>query len=263
MTKFFQTSAVAVALFCASAAAGVAQTTQTDIVQAPASTLPQTTLRAFPTHFGVPSAVAAPGGTGFVGAVFATPRGGVAGSGGDGGVVGGYTVGNPVEGVSLTFGLAITGVNPFGDSGALSVSASRLIHAGGSSATFIGASAANLLGWGDAEDTDEAFSLYVSHVVGVSAAGGEVPIQFTVGYGQDAAVDSIGPSTVTEDSFFAGLGIGLTENLSAGISATETQVNFGVSLLVPDSTVAISAGILDIADSTDRQQFALSVGFGF
>ena len=90
----------------------------------------------FPATFGVPSAVAPRAGTAFVGASFASPRAGIKGFGPDGDLVLGYNVGDPVDGVSLTFGLALTGLEPFGNAGALSLSASRLLRAGGASATF-------------------------------------------------------------------------------------------------------------------------------
>lgn len=71
---------------------------QTDAVQAPQASLPSPSSQlAFPSVAGVPSAVAPKSGSGFVGLVYATPRGGVSGAGGDGDFIAGYSVGNAVK----------------------------------------------------------------------------------------------------------------------------------------------------------------------
>lgn len=229
-------------------------------VQAPAGVLsgPVPSL-SFPGMFGVPSAVAPKGGTGFVGLTYVNPRDGVDGGDGDGSFSTGYTIGNPVENVSVTFGLSVTGLDPLGDAGSLSLSAARLVHAGGTSATFIGASASNLANWGAGSD-DEEYSVYVSHLAGLQASGVEIPVQFVLGYGTNNTRNSVGG---LDDGVFAGVGVGIVENLSASVSFTSTQVNTGFTVTIPESSVSATLGVLDIGDNNDRQQVSLSVGLGF
>ena len=138
-----------------------------------------------------------------------------------------------------------------------------MLRAGGTSATFLGASAGGLLGWGDADDEDATGSVYVSHLMGVQAGGGEIPLQFTLGYGMDSTYEVAG-SGILDDGVFAGLGVGLAENLSASISATETQINLGATMTVPAvSGLSLTAGVYDVTDNTDRQQVSLTAAFAF
>lgn len=218
--------------------------------------------RAFPNAFGVPTAVAARSGTGFVGATLVNPRSGISGEDWDGDLVAGYSLGNPIDALSLTFGVALTGIDPLGDAGSFSLSASRLLRAGGNSATFIGGSASNLLPWGVNKDRSEAVSLYLSHLVGIKSGSGEIPVQFTVGYGSDVTRSSDGLGNLS-DGAFVGIGVGLSETLSGSISATETQINLGMTYTHPGSSVSATLGVLDVGNNTDRRQLSLSIGYGF
>lgn len=234
---------------------------QSDAVLAPQPSLPSPSAQlAFPSVAGVPSAVAPKAGSGFIGLTYATPRGGVSGEGGDGDFVAGYSVGNAIKNVSLTFGLAVTGLEPFGDAGSLSLSASRLAHVGSNSATFIGGTVSNLAAWGVNDDRPEQFSVYASHIVAIDKGSFELPLQFVVGYGTDNTRQSNG---TIDDGVFAGVGVGVTQNMSASMSFTEEQVNVGASYSIPNSSVSTSLSVLDVTDNTDRQQVALSVAYGF
>lgn len=242
---------------------GLGHANAQEVVQAPDSlrSSPAAQL-AFPGTFGVPSAVAPRPNSGFFGASYANPRGGVDGAGGDGDIVAGYTIGNPLTAISLTFGVALTGIDPLGDAGSFSISASRLLRAAGASATFLGLSVSNLGAWGVNEARSEMTSIYVSHLMGVKSGGAEIPMQFTIGYGTDNTRDSAGTGTL-EDGVFAGFGIGLTQDISAGISATETQINIGATLSLPQIRSSLTVGVLDATNNTDRQQISVSVGYGF
>lgn len=236
-------------------------------VQAPAATLPNPVAvasgsdvsLAFPGTFGIASAVAPVSGSGFVGANYVNLRDGVKGAEGDGSVSAGYSLGNPISGVSVTLSASVTGTDPFGDAGSFSLSASRLLRAGGSSATFVGASSSNLAAWG-AGSSEEQFSVYTSHLVGFQAGGVEVPLQLVVGYGTSNTRNA---ADVLEDGAFAGVGIGMTQNISGSISFTETQVNTGFNVSIPNTSASVTVGVYDVTDNTDRQQFSLSVGYGF
>jgi len=246
------------------ASAAVAQSTT--VIQAPSSTLtsPSASL-SFPGMFGVPSAVAPKGGTGFVGLTFVNPRGGNPGGGGDASVYAGYTIGNPVDSLSVTFGVSVTGTMPFADAGQFSVSASRLLRAGGTSATFIGASVSQLGTWGSGAIPDTKYSVYMSHLAGFQVSGVEVPVQLVVGYGNDNTRTGapVGVVPQFENGAFAGVGIGMTKNLSGSVSFTRNQVNTGVTVSVPNTSMGVSVGVLDATDNINRRQLSVSVGFGF
>lgn len=219
---------------------------------------------AFPGIFGAASAIPAPGGTGFVGVTYVNPRDGVSGRGSDGDLSFGYTFGSPVENVSVTLAATILGLDPFGDSGEFYIGASRMLRAGGNSATFIGASSNGWGAWGDAEDKPLSNAAYVSHLVAFPLASGtELPVQFTLGYGDNTTLSDTG-SGVIDPGFFYGVGVGLTQNLSASLSGTSTQVNMGIGVTIPGVPgLGISAGVLDVTDNTNRQQFSLTAAFAF
>lgn len=246
-----------VALFALSAevSAGPAQHPQASL-PSPAATL------AFPSTFGVPTAVAPRAGTAFVGATYANPRGGVRGAGGDGDIVAGYTIGNPIEAVSLTFAIALTGLEPLGDAGSFSVSVSRLLRASGNSATYSGLTVSNLAPWGVNKGRSAMYSAYVSHLVGLSVGEREIPLQFTVGLGTDNTRKRDG-SGVLQDGAFVGFGIGLTEMISASVSATRTQLNIGASISLKGTPLSATIGVLDATNNTDRRQVSVSVGMSF
>lgn len=229
----------------------------------PAATSPVPSL-AFPAIYGAASAVPAPGGTAFIGLTYVSPRDGISGRGGDGDLSFGYTFGSPVDNLSVTLAANILGLDPFADSGDFYIGLSRVLRASGNSATFIGASSTGWGGWGDADDKAASSSVYVSHLVAFpTAGGGEVPVQFTLGYGDSTTLSDTGNGQV-DGGVFYGIGVGLTQNLSASLSGTETQVNLGLGLSVPSVPgLGISAGVLDVTDNTNRQQFSLTAAFAF
>ncbi len=218
---------------------------------------------AFPSIFGAASAVAPAGGTGYVALTYANPRNGISGTGGDGDVAAGYTFGNPVDGISVSVGVVVTGLEPFGDSGSLNLGVSRLIGSSDRSATFVGASALGLGGWGDAEADGESYAGYVSHLRSIGLGSAEVPLQLTLGYGNRTTLADDRSGRVEEGVFF-GVGAGIAENLSLSVSGTATQLNAGATLAIPQlEGLSLSAGMFDILDNTDRQQATVTVAFGF
>lgn len=229
----------------------------------PAGVSPVPTL-AFPGIYGAASAIPAPGGTGFVALTYVNPRDGISGRGGDGDLSFGYTIGSPVSNLSVTVAANILGLDPFGDSGDFYIGASRMLRAGGNSATFIGAASSGWGAWGDAENKPLSNSVYVSHLVAFPTAGGaEIPVQFTLGYGDNSTLSDTVRGRV-DGGVFYGVGVGLTQNLSASLSGTETQVNMGFGLSLPSVPgLGISAGVLDVTDNTNRQQFSLTASFAF
>jgi hypothetical protein len=106
------------------------------------------------------------------------------------------------------------------------------------------------------------YSAYVSHLAGVTVGDTEIPFQFTLGYGTDNTRSSDGAGRLS-DGMYAGVGVGVTESLSASVSATRTQINVGATLSIPGTSFSTTAGVLDVTDNTDRRQFSLSVGYSF
>lgn len=223
-----------------------------------------TTALAFPSVFGIASAVASPGGSGFVALSYVNPRGGVENAGGDGDMAFGYSIGNPVEYVGATISVNVLGLEPFADSGNVSVSVSRLLRAGGSSATFIGLGVGDLLDWGDANGGSPVYTLTGSHIWSLRGTGGvEVPMQVSLGYGSSTTLSDDGRGGISQGGY-VGFGVGVTPSLAVSVSATETQLNIGASLSVLDVPgLGFSFGVFDVADNTNRQQLSLGVSFGF
>ncbi len=254
------------AVLCVVAFVGqaVAQSTNTtDLGQLAATPERAEAELAFPSIFGAASAVAPAGGTGYAALTYATPRNGISGSDGDGDVAAGYTFGNPVDGISVSLGVVVTGLDPFGDSGSFNISASRLLGATDRSATFVGASALGLGGWGDATADGESYAVYVSHLAALGAGSAEIPLQATFGYGNRTTLADDGSGRV-EDGVFYGLGAGITPTLSISVSGTATQMNAGAVLRIPQlDGISLSAGIFDISDNTDRQQMTATIAYSF
>jgi hypothetical protein len=235
---------------------------ESTVAPVPAAVPASMTANAFPSIFGASSAFPAAGNTGFIVLTYASPRGGVDGAGGDGDLAFGYTLGSPVNSVSVTAGVNVTGLEPLGDSGTLFISAARALSIGESGATFAGLSIGNLAGWGDARDSDESYSIYVSHLTSIPARV-EIPVQFTFGYGNQTTLSTDGLGII-DDGFFAGMGLGVGENLSIGLSFTEATLNIGATVTMPGlGGLSFTAGVYDAADNANRQQFVLSVGYGF
>lgn len=223
---------------------------------------------AFPSIYGAPSAIAPQGGTGFIGLTLVYPRRDVPNTATtkekiDGDVVVGYTLGNPIDAVSVTASLVITSLtNAFADSGAVALDFSRALHVTDDSLTFVGFSASNLAAWGDAKLDPEAYSAYVSHLFSVNGPRGEIPLQITVGYGDQTTYDDWG--ILVGEGWFYGLGIGLTPNLSASLSGTRNQLNIGLALGLPAfPDWGLSAGVYDVTDNIDRRQFSISISRSF
>ena len=230
--------------------------------------------RAFPALFGAPSAVAPPGKSGYVALHLVTPRrdrpGLSIGDDPDGDMGFGYTIGNPVDSISLSAHVLITSLtDAFGDSGGLAFDLSRVLVQGESGLVFASLSAGNIAAWGDAKADPENYTATVSYLTDLPAAGGDLPLQFSLSYGTDSTYKRSGRVAgrnlySLEDGFIAGVGIGLTRNLSASISATATQYNIGIGVThdaLPNW--GLSAGFYDVANAVERRQLAVSLSRGF
>lgn len=222
--------------------------------------------KAFPSIVGIPSAFPAPQNSGFVGLTVATPRGGgprkPSRDNADGDLGVGYTIGNPIDNISATGTLVISDLEPFGKAGSFYFDFARALHVGERSLTFGGITAGNIGAWGSAKTRAETYSAYVSHLTSFQTSGGEIPVQVTVGYGDQTTFSDDG-RTVGEGLFY-GLGLGVTETVAVSLSGTKNQVNVGTSFGVKAlPNWGASIGIFDVGQSVDRRQYAISVSRSF
>lgn len=222
----------------------------------------------FPSIFGIPSALPAPGKSGYVGLVLVHPRRDTEGSSelidqADGDLLLGYTFGNPMRGVSVHVGATITSLIGFAEDGALQASLSRAVNVSGSSATFAGISASNVAAWGDAANSPPAYAAYLSHLfTATSAQGTEIPIQLTAGFGDHAATS--GGSGSNEQQPFVGLGVGISKAMNVSLSGTTKELYAGVGFgfrKLPHWS--FSFGAFDVTQAQGDRQFALTIARGF
>lgn len=263
MKSILTTTAISAALIAGASTSSFAGNLEADIIPVTPVTV-ASAARSFPGAFGVASAIPAPSGFGSVALTYADPRGGIAGAKGDGNISASYTLGNPIDFISVTGGININSLaKNFGDSGNLRLSAARMLRAGDSSATFVGASIGKLAGWGDSKNADPTYAGYVSHLTTIGGAGNEFPVQVTAGYRTVNTLSKDGLGALT-DGAFLGVAVGVTEALSVSVSGTETQVNVGATVVIPDlKGLSITAGLYDAADTVNRRQTSVTVGYSF
>lgn len=223
--------------------------------------------RAFPATFGIASAFPGAPNTGFIGLSLVYPRRGILPSNTtaaeklDGDLVIGYTLGDPIDLIAVTGSVAITSLKGFAEDGAFGLGVARALRVSDDSLTFIGLSASNLGAWGDAALDPPAWSAYISHLFSVGGAQ-EVPVQITVGYGDQSTYDDLG--IFVEGGWFYGIGAGLTPNLSASLSGTRNQVNIGFGLSHPRLfNWGASFGVYDVTDNVHSRQLGISVSRSF
>lgn len=215
--------------------------------------------RAFPGVFGVPAAFIAPGGSAFASLKYTNPRGGVAGRGGDADISLGFGVGNPINSVGLNFGADITGTQPFADTGSFSVTAARALKMSPNNITFGSLGVSSLGGWGTSKGASPKYTATVSHYTQLGQAGNRFPLMVSAGY---AAQNTYSTTAIGQlsDGVFAGVGLGVTPNLSVSASATQTQLNLGASMTIPGlKGVAFSAGYHDVVNTVQRRQMSFTI----
>lgn len=221
----------------------------------------------FPGVFGIPSAFPAPGGTGYAGLVLVHPRRGSQNLNTtldnlDGDIVLGYTLGHPVHGVSVTLGTTITSLKGFGKDGAFQISLSRALMVHQSSLTFAGVSAFNIGAWGDATNSPPGYAAYVSHLTALPFDRGEMPVQITIGYGDQVA--PAGRRRSYDRVAFAGVGFGLSKSVNVSLAATPKEIYAGFGFGFEKLPLwSFSFGAYDLTQNQGRRQLALTVARSF
>lgn len=213
------------------------------------------------TMFGADTAFVLPHGNMYFGGTLSDPRGGISGSDTDADASFGIGFGNPIDSIGLQADVNITGVDPFLDSGSLTLKAARALALRPNHVVFGSLAVSNIAPWGDAKLGDERWNVTVSGMTQIDGPKLVHPVMWTVGYGSDAVLSTPG-SSLTEEGLFAGVGFGVTEHFGVAVSGTENQLNAGVGFKVPGAEgLSISYGVNDITDNMERKQQMLTVSY--
>ncbi|MBL3566753.1 hypothetical protein JMM61_16175 [Rhodovulum sulfidophilum] len=240
------------------AALGAATLTMTDSIAFGQSVVKDS---ANVTMFGADAAFTLPKGDMYFGATLSDPRGGVSGKGTDGDMSMGIGFGNPITSLGFELDLNVTELEPFGDSGNFTLKTSRALLMRPNHVIFGSAAVSNLAAWGDSNVGNERWNATISGLTQFEGADLIHPFMWTVGYGSDAVLSTAG-SSLTEEGWFAGVGIGVTETFGMSVSATENQYNVGVGVRVPGiEGLNVSYGVNDITDHMDRKQQMLTLTY--
>lgn len=213
------------------------------------------------TMFGADTAFVLPHGGMYFGGTLSDPRGGISGNDSDADASFGIGFGNPVDSIGFQADVNITGVDPFLDSGNLTLKAARALALRPNHVVFGSLAVSNVAPWGDAKLGDERWNVTVSGMTQIDGPQLVHPVMWTIGYGSDAVLSTAG-SSLTEEGLFAGIGVGVTEYFGVAVSGTENQLNAGVGFKVPGAEgLSISYGVNDITDNMERKQQMLTVSY--
>jgi hypothetical protein len=208
------------------------------------------------TLMGIPSATVAPHGVMFGVVSWTNKRNSFSNSSDASGAVG-IGFGSAEKNIGLQFTTNITSFSDdFGDSGFLSIKASRRI-AKGDNPVYASLSFGNLSTWGDAKAVNESVNFAVSRFSQISTGlNNTFPVMFTVGYGNKIK------SNFTEPGVFLGAGIGLSEIVGASISTTGNGVDLGASFkFKPIKNMQFGVTTNDIFDENGLQRIVLTLSW--
>ena len=244
-----RSAVAAVAAVAAIAAFGVL------VLSAPAA-LAQDGVARYATLIGVPLAVGAPNGVGFV-SLSGTTRRNPGSSDLDGSAALGFGLGSAETGVGVQLSAHITSLtDAFGDSGYLAVKLSRRLD-GGAVPTYVGVTIDHLARWGDATLADAGVAVALTSFASLTAANGQsYPLILSFGVGNKLR------QIQTEPGIFAGLGVGLTPSLGASIALYGDEVELGAAWRPPGSrNFAVAAALSDAFDQHDHRRVTVSVSY--
>lgn len=176
----------------------------------------------------------------------------------DGSIVLGFGLGDASETVGVQVSASITSLtDSFGDSGSLSIKASRRIN-GLEVPTFVGLSFDRLAGWGDGKLIDESATFSVTMFPTAQIAGQTYPLMITAGYG-NAVLERL-----REPGAFVGAGIGITENFGASLAWTGESVTLGTAFKFDAlENMRFSASLEDAFDQVGGQRVTVSATYYF
>ena len=172
----------------------------------------------------------------------------------DGSLALGIGFGSAEEGLGVQVTAQITSLtDDFADSGYLGLKVSRRL---GAQPVYLAIQGDHLINWGDSALVDPSAKIALTWFTSVQADGGVYPLMMTLGAGTKVR------NTNTDPGIFAGLGVGLTENIGASVAWTGDYVDLGVGIRVNDR-LSLTAAVEDVFDETNRRRTTFSVNYTF
>lgn len=205
------------------------------------------------TLLGIPSATVAPHGLVFGSLSVSSDVPGPV-THGDGSLALGFGLGSAEENVGLQVTSYFTNFSDsIGGSGYLAFSASRRVSAG-STPLYAGLSIGQVGGWGNSSALDPSATVTLTGFSALVGRDGEVwPLMFTLGGGSNIR------NGETDPGLFAGVGIGLTEELGASVAWYGDHVNLGTSYRPQGTTNGyFTASLIDAFDQQDSRRAVVS-----
>lgn len=177
------------------------------------------------TLLGIPSATTVPGGYVFASVAKLVSAPGLGLIFDDSGASAAFGVGVSVgDMVDVQLATSLTSLtDDFADSGFFSLKAARRIE-GTAVPVYVGLTASHLGAWGDAAWRSPSYSAAVTAFPAVNIGAEPFPLMLTAGVGTDVRIFN------TDPGFFAGAGIGLTENVGSSVAWNGDDLDLGVSL---------------------------------
>lgn len=208
---------------------------------------------------GIQSATVAPHGMGFA-ALSLTNQRAPGDDSNDGSAVVGFGLGNAEDRVGWQFTAHITSLtNEFGDSGYLSVKASKRLVAG-ESPVYGSLMFGQLANWGDANPRGETVAAAVTRFSWLNRGDPDraMPMMMTFGVGNDLRNNN------RDAGVFAGIGVGLTENLAASLAWTGESVTVGTGFRIEGlDNIGFALSVDDAFNQVDNRRLILSIGVTF
>lgn len=207
---------------------------------------------------GVNHAVVAPSGTVFASATFMNPRDGNAGASWDASSSLGVGFGNAANGIGGSIQVNVTGTQPFGTDGDLTLKFSRQVL----SSTYIGLGINRLAGWGLNASIDTNAEFMVTHFTALGTAGSAMPMTLTAGVSSVGGVDS----SQNEPGAFLGIGVGLTEYVGIGASWKQGVFSAGFGVTVPNVdglSVTVDMSNINAPNNLSQPIFSVGVHYAF
>ena len=208
---------------------------------------------------GIQSATVAPHGMGFA-ALSLTNKRAPGDNSNDGSAILGFGLGDAENSVGVQLNAHITSLtDDFGDSGYLSIKASRRLAAG-PSPVYGSLMFGQLANWGDANPRDVTFSAAITRFswANTDGAGRAYPLMMTLGAGTDLRNND------TDPGVFAGIGVGLSETMSASLAWTGESVTVGTGFKIRGlDDIGFGLSVDDAFNQVDNRRLIFSIGYRF
>lgn len=200
------------------------------------------------TLVGIPSGTVAPHGTVF-GSLALTNREGPGSSRDDGSIVLGFGLGSAEDTVGVELTMNISSLqSSFGDAGYFGIKASRRLSSG--SWPIYASLGVDYLGpWGAVRGRDPGVTFALSSFGNIEAGGDSYPVMMTIGAGNRLRAGNTRPAV------FAGVGVGLTQNLAASAAWSGEGLDLGLGLAFPElQGISFTLGASDVTNRVNSRR---------